>query len=118
MSSRVLRASDGVTAADARKHLPQRIENAIDRGRSGRGILVVHVAGKHAALGGRVFTVGFNVNGEILIIPRLSHLVVLHEAFDLRFRDGGNLAFVSVEGGETFRGGSFGTNGAKRADQV
>ena len=44
-----------MAAADAGEHFPKRVENAIDGGVSGRGIVVMDVLGKHLALGGGVF---------------------------------------------------------------
>src|SRR5438552_3867507 len=84
------------------------IANAIDGSRGGRGVVVSDVLREHRALGGGVLAVGFDVNGEVFVTARLGHVVVLDQAFDLRFGDGGDLAFVGVERGEAFGSCAFG----------
>ncbi len=111
-------AGDGVTAADAGEHFPESIEDAIDSIRSGRGVVVGDILRKHGAFGGGVFAIGFDVDGEVFVIARLGHVVVLDEAFDLRFGDGGNLAFVGVERGEAIGGRASGADGAECADEI
>jgi len=111
-------AGDGVAAADAGEHFPKGVENAIDGSRSGRGVMVSDVLREHRALGGGVLAVGFDVDGEILVTARRCHVVVLDQAFDFRFGDGGDLAFVGVERGEAFGSCAFETDGAKGADEV
>ena len=107
-----------MAAADAGEHFPQSVEDAIDGDGSGRRVVVVHVLRKHLAFSGGMLTVGFDVDREILVIARRGYVVVLHEAFYLRFTNGGDLAFVGVESGESFGGGAFGANGAEGPDQV
>lgn len=109
---------DGVAAADAGKHFPKRVKDAIDCIRGRRSVIVRDVIGEHRAFSGGVFAIGFDVNGKILIIARLGHRVIFDQAFDLRFGDGGNLAFVGVERREAFGGAAFGANGPERIDQV
>src|SRR5205814_9726858 len=65
-----------------------------------------------------MFPICFNVDTEVLIVPRFGHLVILDQALDLRFGDRGNLALVSVERSEALGGRAFGANGAERADQI
>ena len=107
-----------MTAADAGEHFPESIENTVDGSRGRRGVIVVDVLTEHGAFGGGVLAIGFDVDREVLIVTWLSHLVVLDQAFDLRFGDGGNLAFVGVEGGEAFDGGAFRANGAEGSDEI
>ena len=54
-----------------------------------------------------MFAVGFDVDGKILVTTGLSHVVVLDQAFDLRFTDGGDLTFVRVKRGQAFGRGAF-----------
>src|SRR5436305_3220855 len=111
-------AGDGVAAADAGEHFPKGVENAIDGSRSGRGVMVSDVLREHRALGGGVLAVGFDMDGEVFVGPRLGHVVVLNEAFDFRFGDGGDLAFVGVERGDGFGRRALGTDGAKGPDEI
>ena len=107
-----------MAAADAGEHFPQRIEDAIDRGGSRRRVVVVDVFRKHVAFGRGMLAVGFDVDGEILVIARGGDVVILDQAFVLRFSHGGGLAFVGVKGCEAFGGRAFGADGAEGADQV
>ena len=107
-----------MTTADAGEHFPQRIKNARNGGRDRRRVCVGDIFGKHRTLGGRMFAVGFDVDGEVFVIAWRGHVVVLDQAFNFRFGDGGDLAFVGIERGETLRRRPFRTDRAEGIDQV
>src|SRR2546423_2119664 len=65
-----------------------------------------------------MFAVGREVNGEVFVSARRGDVVVLDQAFDFRFRDSGNLAFIRVESGEAFSRRAASTDGAKRFNQI
>src|SRR4051812_15438807 len=51
-----------VPAADAGKHFPKRVEDAVDCSRDGGGVVVGHILGKHLALGSGMFAIGFDMD--------------------------------------------------------
>ncbi len=65
-------------------------------------VLFVDICAKHFSLGSRMFTVRLQMDGEILVMLRIAEAVMLFQSVDFRLTDRWNLAFVSVEGGQTF----------------
>ena len=96
--------SDRVTAANAGEHFPKCVQDAVDSSsRSSQRSRRLRTS-EQRAFGGGVFAIGFDVNGEIIMVPRVGHLVVFDQTFDLRLRNRGNLALVRVKGRESFGG--------------
>src|SRR6476661_3311126 len=72
-----------------------------------------------AEFSGRMFFAsGFNVDGEVAIALRSGESVMLFQSVDLRFRDGRDLAFVSVKRGQAGGQVALTANGTKSRDQL
>ena len=80
-------ARDGVTAANAREHVPKRVENAIHRHFHRVEIMDAKVTTQHFALGGRMRAVCFDMDTEILIMLGFGESVMLLESIDFGFTD-------------------------------
>lgn len=76
-------ALHAVTAADARKQVPQRIQNHLNRFRNGGRVFCLQSAFKQFPLHVRVFPVGFNVDAEIIKRVGRIHAVEIYKAFNL-----------------------------------
>ena len=80
-------ARDGLTAANAREHVPKRVENAVHRHFHRFEIMGVKVTTQHFALGGRMRAVCFDMDTEILIMLGFGESVMLLESIDFGFTD-------------------------------
>ena len=111
-------APDRVTAANAGNHFPERVENAIHGGFYGLEIAIVDGRPEHLTLGGRMFTIGFDVDAEVTVMRGINEAVMFLQPVDLRFTDRWNLTLVGVQRGETFRSRSVAANRSERVDQI
>src|SRR5439155_20886647 len=69
-------APDRVTAANAGKHFPELVENAIHGGFYGLEIAIVDVRPEHLTLGGRMLTSGFDVDAEVRVMRGIKEVVI------------------------------------------
>ena len=65
---------------------------------------------QHLSLGSGVFTVGFDVHAEVLVVLGIGEAVVFFQPVNFRFTDFWNLTLVRVESCETLRGRSVATS--------
>jgi hypothetical protein len=72
-----------VAAANAGKHLPERVENAIHRFFYRSEIVIVDVRPQHFVLGRGMFAIRFKVDAEVLVMFRIGETVVFFQSIDL-----------------------------------
>jgi hypothetical protein len=72
-----------VAPANAGQHFPESVENALHGSFYGFEIVIVDVRGKHFALNGGVFAVGFDVDAEILVNLRIIEAIMFLQSVDL-----------------------------------